>query len=327
MLADLYRRGYMPWAVDLSAAFGHPLDEPDAGLLVPADLDQLPISDLLIHLNPRLFADAVAVFSQRLREHARIIAYWVWELPVISEEWRESARLCSAIWVPSPFVASAMFAGLPHFAGEIRIIPHQVDLDPMPRLNREQQRILREQYGIAPSEFVCGVSFSFSSNYARKNPTAGIDAFTRAFPSFDTAARLFVRAHDSQHYKELSEHLVSYGAIDSRITVFDPQLCKWPIRDFFSSLNVFLSLHRSEGYGLQIAEAAQAGIPTLATAWGLAPDICDRCEVIQIGYHLVSPLDPQGFYTQLEGAKWAEPDIDDAVRWLRILRGKHVPWS
>jgi glycosyltransferase involved in cell wall biosynthesis len=324
MLADLHRRGYSAWAVDLSAPLLHPLDEHSAGLLIPADLDQLPISDLLIHLNPPLFANAVGCFSQSLRDRARITGYWAWELPVVSDAWRKCAHLCSAIWVPSPFVASTMFAGLSDFTGEIRVIPHQVDLDPMPRLTRDQRRILRESNEIAPSEFVCGVSFSFTSNYARKNPTAAVDAFMRAFSLLDPKPKLLIRAHDSQHHRKLFEHLVSYAEVDPRITVFDPLNRRWPINEFLPCLDVFLSLHRSEGYGLQIAEAAQAGVATLATGWGLAPDICARPEVITIGYRLVTALDPQGFYMQFDGAKWAEPDIDDAARWLRVLRARHT---
>ncbi len=327
MLIDLVRRGYMARAVDLSAPLAHSLDEPDAGLILPVDLERLPVSDLIIHVNPPLFASAMASFPESVLKRTRIVAYWAWELPVLSDEWRECARLCSAIWVPSPFVADAMFAGLPNFAGEIRVVPHQVDLDPMPRLSAEQRRILRERYGIAPSEFACGASLSFHSNYARKNPTGAVDAFMRAFSPLDQNARLLIRAHDGQHHRRLFDHLVSYSAEDPRITVFDPITRKWPISEFFSSLDVFMSLHRSEGYGLQVAEAAQAGVSTLATAWGLAPDIRSRPEVFTVGYRLITPLDPEGFYMQFDGAKWAEPDIDDAVRWLRILRANHAAKS
>ena len=327
MLIDLNRRGYSARAVDLSAAFHFRLDESGVGLLVPEDLDQLPVSDLIIHCNPPLFAAAVECFSATVRERTRIIAYWAWELSVVSDAWRDCAKLCSAIWVPSPFVANAMFLGLPDFVGEISVVPHQVDLDPMPKLDREQRRMLRERYGIAPSEFVCGASFSFDSNYARKNPIAAVDAFMRAFSPLDDSARLLIRAGDSGNHPNLFEHLVSYSAIDRRISVFDPRVRTWPPADFFPSLDVFISLHRSEGYGLQIAEAAQAGITTLATGWGLAPDIVERPEIIGIGYRLVPPLDPQGFYIEFKDAVWAEPDIDDAARWLSVLRRKHSPWA
>lgn len=64
----------------------------------------------------------------------------------------------------------------------------------------------------------------------------------------------------------------------------------------------------------------------LATAWGLAPDILARPETIPIGYRIVRVLDPQGFYSQFPGARWAEPDIDEAASWLRLLRDRHVPW-
>jgi len=192
--------------------------------------------------------------------------------------------------------------GVTGFWREIHVVPHQVNLDPL----------LRN-----------GTAFSFDSNYRRRNPVAAVDAFMRAFSPLDEDCRLFVRCQESVDFGELYDHLVSYAAGDPRIHVFDVASQPWPIGEFLASLDVFISLHRSEGYGLQIAEAAQAGVPVLATAWGLAPDIAVRPEVRSIGYRLVSVLDPQRFYTGLSGARWAEPDIDDAVRWLRRLREMH----
>src|SRR5579875_59029 len=323
MLRDLRHRGYVAHAIDLSQSLGARLHLDEGGLLLPSDVDELGLTDLLIHCNPPLFAHAVSRFSERVRNRVHLVAYWTWELTVVSDEWRESARLCSSIWVPSPFVAHSLLAELPDFGGEIHVVPHQVDRDPLRPLDAEERREIREKHGIRSEAFVCGAAFSFDSNYMRKNPLAAVDAFTRAFSPLDEKCKLFIRCQESADFGELYDHLVSYAAGDPRIHVFDAASQPWPIGEFLASLDVFISLHRSEGYGLQIAEAAQAGVPVLATAWGLAPDIAVRPEVRSIGYRLVSVLDPQRFYTGLSGARWAEPDIDDAVRWLRRLREMH----
>ncbi len=93
------------------------------------------------------------------------------------------------------------------------------------------------------------------------------------------------------------------------------------MEDFIGVLDVFIALPRSEGYGLQIAEAAQAGVNVLATGWRLAPDIAARPQVHTIDYKLVEPIDPQNFYDQFPGAIWADPDLDHAAKTLRMLRG------
>ena len=46
-----------------------------------------------------------------------------------------------------------------------------------------------------------------------------------------------------------------------------------PINDFYAAIDIYLSTSRAEGYGLNLVEAAQAGIPVVTTGWRLAPEI------------------------------------------------------
>jgi hypothetical protein len=203
MLLDLRRRGYTVNAIDLSSSLYYALDETDAGLLSPCDLERLSVRELIIHINPPLFEAALDAFPPAVLNHVRVTGYWAWELTVLSDEWRDCAKRCSAIWAPSPFLAKTFAAELPDFTGEIAVIPHQVDLAPPPELNPEERLRLRQRHDLEPTQFVCGTNFAFLSNYARKNPMGAIDAFTQAFPPEDRAARLLVRTHDSERYPEL----------------------------------------------------------------------------------------------------------------------------
>jgi glycosyltransferase involved in cell wall biosynthesis len=324
MVRDMRAKGVAVYPVDISRSLHTPRTLDPAGLLEPEDLRDLTVTDLIIHMNPPLFINALRAFNESDIRDAAIIGYWAWELQKVSDEWREASRCCDAIWAPSPFVANTLFIELPEFTGDIKIVPHPVDCDPVPRLNPEQKRVLRETYCIAPRSFVVGYAFSFNSNYARKNPTGAIDAFRLAFLETDTRVRLLLRCHDGDHQTHLMAHLKSYIGSDDRITVIEAAERSWPISEFYSCLDAYLSLHRSEGYGLQLAEAAQAGTAVIATGWGLAPDIARRPEVNSVHYRLVVPLDPQGFYTQFEGALWAEPDLVQAARLLTAVRARRV---
>jgi glycosyltransferase involved in cell wall biosynthesis len=313
-------KGVATYAVDISRSLHAPLTCGPAGLLEPEDLCDLSVTDLVIHMNPPIFVEALRRFNESDLHDVSVVGYWVWELQKISDEWRDASHYCDAIWVPSPFVANTLFAELPRFAGDIRIVPHPVDCDPMPRRTPEQKRALREAYGIAPRTFVVGYAFAFNSNYARKNPVGVIDAFRLAFPEPDTHARLLLRCHDADYHPRLMAHLKSYIGGDDRIAIIDAAKQSWPMNEFYSCVDTYLSLHRSEGYGLQLAEAAQAGTAVIATGWGLAPDIARRPEVSSVDYRLVVPLDPQGFYTKFDGARWAEPDLIQAARLLTQVR-------
>jgi glycosyltransferase involved in cell wall biosynthesis len=105
---------------------------------------------------------------------------------------------------------------------------------------------------------------------------------------------------------------------DPRILLFDGARRNLPVRDLYEALDVYLSPHRSEGYGLTLAEAADLGTAVIATGWGLPADIAARPEVQSIGWRLVPVEDPQGIYT-IAQARWAEPDIAEAAAKLRAL--------
>ncbi len=324
MLADFRMQGVLASAIDLSRVLHHPLTLAPPGLLEPSDTLDHGLTDLIVHMNPPLFEEALSHFPSAVLDAASVVGYWAWELDVVSDQWRRAAERCDAIWVPSPYVANAMFTGLPAFGGDIRVVPHAVDRDPMPALDAAARHKLRARHGFGPDDFVVGFAFAFGSNYTRKNPVGAIDAFTRAFAETDRTCHLLLRCHEVADNPRLFSHLRGYVGDDDRITVIDASANPFPIVDFYNCLDVFLSLHRSEGYGLAIAEAAQAGIRAIATGWGLAPDIMRRPEVWTVGSRLVPPLDPQNVYSAYEGAMWAEPDLAQAARLLRQARAERA---
>src|SRR5437660_10871119 len=96
-------------AVDLSEALHKPIDSSFPNLRTPEQLATSGITDLVIHVNPPEFMNALDQFSPAMLNGVSVIGYWVWELPVVSDEWRECAKYCDSLWVPSPFVAKTLF--------------------------------------------------------------------------------------------------------------------------------------------------------------------------------------------------------------------------
>jgi glycosyltransferase involved in cell wall biosynthesis len=308
-------------AVDLSEALHKPLDSTFPNLRKPHEVADCGITDLVIHVNPPEFIDALNQFSPAALKEVSIIGYWVWELPILSDEWRECAKYCDALWAPSPFVAKTLFLEIPRFPGEIKVVPYPVERDPMPRLSESEKLDVRTAHHLKNDQFVVGYSFAFSSNYARKNPTAAIDAFRLAFPESDRSNVLLIRCLDARpHNERLFNHLISYAGSDDRIRIIDADQHRFPIDQFFACLNVFLALFRSEGYGLNLIEAAQVGLAVIATGWTIAADIAARPEVRTVGYRLVVPLDPQHAYEKFDGGLWAEPDLSQAAKVLQQLK-------
>ena len=90
-------------------------------------------------------------------------------------------------------------------------------------------------------------------------------------------------------------------------------------------VDVYVSLHRSEGFGLGMAEAMRLGKPVIATAYSANTDFCTAANSRQVGYRLVAISDEDHRYhppmTGLyrAGQLWADPDLEQAAYWMRDL--------
>lgn len=321
MLADLERRGRRVTAVDVTRLLGLPGGQPPDGVADGRAVTGLPPGRVVVHLNPPLYATLFLRLPKAFRRASRMIGYWAWELDRVPEGWAHEMRLADEIWVPSDFVAGAVRTRLPAVGPPVvRVVPHAVDALPFgPRRTAADIAAARTRHGLPDTAFIAGFSFAMSSNYARKNPMAAVAAFQAAFPAGGaTEACLVLRCNDADVWPPGFRELSAAAATDRRILLLDGKARRMPIGDLYLACDVYLSLHRSEGYGLNLAEAADLGTPVIATGWGLAADIAARPEVQQVGWRLVPVRDPQRAYTE-PGAQWAEPDVADAAAKLRTL--------
>jgi hypothetical protein len=275
--------------------------------------------DLVVHVNPPSMRDVIRRLPRALVTQTSVVAYWAWELNLLPTDWARDAAVADAIWVPSPFVADAVRASLPDFAGDVRVEPYAVDIDPVPRRTPERSAKVRVAHNIGEGAFVVGFSFTMASNYARKNPVAVIDAFQRAFPASQSeSALLILRCPDLEVFPQGAAELRARAGADPRIRLLDRKTIG--IVDFYHLIDVFVSLARAEGYGLQLVEALDAGAAVVTTAWSISPEILAREGVRQVGARIVPVVDAQGVYGRVPGGQWAEPDINQAAYHLRKLK-------
>jgi glycosyltransferase involved in cell wall biosynthesis len=83
-----------------------------------------------------------------------------------------------------------------------------------------------------------------------------------------------------------------------------------------AAADIILSLHRSEGFGLVLAEAMLLARPVIATGWSGNMAFMNQQSAALVDYQLVPPNDPRQVY---HGSAWAEPDQGGAVAHLRRL--------
>lgn len=181
---------------------------------------------------------------------------------------------------------------------------------------------IRSRYGIAANEFVVFFNFDFGSSYYRKNPEGAMRAFADAFRDVPNTRLVFktMRAKTRPDLLMPIEALAAELGISDRLTMIHNYV---PERDLFGLTNacdVYLSLHRGEGFGITLAEAMAMGKPVVCTNWSSTTEFCKPDCAIPIPYRMV-PVPPNQvdhpYYQQVK--EWAEPDIDAAATALRSL--------
>jgi glycosyltransferase involved in cell wall biosynthesis len=79
----------------------------------------------------------------------------------------------------------------------------------------------------------------------------------------------------------------------------------------------FVSLHRSEGFGLPIAETMALGKAVIVTQWSGNVDFTDESCAACVDYRIQPLGEDYGPYEARQ--QWAEPNIETAARWMRDL--------
>jgi len=263
---------------------------------------------LVLHINAPLLPLAMLRLGRKVLRGRPIIGYWAWELPIVPPDWHAAVKFVHEVWVPSRFTAEALEDLLP---GRVRVVPHPVAIA-TPTAEPD-----RHGFGLPPDTVTVLVSFNLASSFERKNPLAAIAAFRAAFG--DRNDRLLVIKigfpdHFPADLARLHEAIGGSRNIRLDAGTLSPQRS----RSLTASVDIVLSLHRSEGFGLVPAEAMLLGKPVIATGWSGNMDFMDASCAVPIGYRLVPVQDPRGVY-DISGAVWAEADLNETVEQLRRL--------
>jgi glycosyltransferase involved in cell wall biosynthesis len=267
-----------------------------------------PYATNLFHIN----ADQMRVAREQLgpeffRDHYNI-GYWAWELSNFPDEWRDAIDLVDEIWAPSRFVQKAISKAT---TKPVVWMPLPVEF-PEP----DGQGRHRERFGLPEDRFLFLFTFDFSSFAARKNFRGCIEAFHTAFPESEEASLVIKTIRHPHHKREFWDLLRAIGD-DRRIFLIDRVLRRPELHELMAACDSFVSLHRSEGFGLGVAEAMYLGKPVIATNYSGNVDFTKPENSCLVDYRLV-PVKP-GEYLFPEGQVWADPNLDQGAMYMRRL--------
>lgn len=242
---------------------------------------------------------------------------WPWETQIWPKEWECMIPLADGFWPASTFTAEALKPFSHPDRRPLQVMPMAVHIDQPQQYRSEQRRhATRDHWGLDREAFLVLFVFDAKSSLTRKNPWGAIEAFQRAFPqNGPDNVQLVIKVLSPSQPNQEWENLQHHAAADVRLKVIEAELGRSELLELMGACDVFLSLHRSEGFGRGIAEAGILGLQVVCSTWGGNADFCRGepfypvpCTPIQI-----SP----GCYDHAENHWWGEPDLTHAARQLK----------
>ena len=228
-----------------------------------------------------------------------------WELSEIPTDKIEDLNLYDEIWVPSRFVYDAV---IKVFKKKIFVIPPFVDI-------RCDYSIKKNYFGLKEGIFHFLFSFDYNSSIFRKNPVAVVKAFQAAFPKNDHSVGLVIKSNDPVKSSIDPNMIRSLKNADARIIFIEDYLDRQMMLSLINCCDCYVSLHRSEGYGMGIAESICLGRKVVATNYSGNVDFMNQINSLPVDYKIV-PLESHQYYLA-SGNFWAEPHHESAVQQLR----------
>jgi hypothetical protein len=276
---------------------GHPADDMQfVNVSSPADCPKFSCSILCMNLIEfEKFLDLYEDFSSTF---GHVILQAPWELPKLPDIANKTLQKVDEFWAISEFVKTAYLEAGFNNVVSVPLPCRSPSEGTAPLLKRTQNR-----------PFTLLYIFDASSFWARKNPMAAVRSFQFAFRNNEDV-RLVLKvtnSHRNPEFKEFSRLCQS----DPRIVLKTETQSDSELTRLFDSIDCYLSLHRSEGFGRTIAEACLNQKPVIATNWSGSCDILPINSELLVKFSLVELK--QGDYPFSDKQVWAEPDEQDAA--------------
>ncbi len=287
-----------------------PLSSRDAPRGAPVDGAGAAHPVTLVCANPDGMTGARDELGPGAFEGRHVVGLWWWEVAALPARWLRAFDLVDEVWAGSRFVADVFAA----------VAPVPVVHMPIPVRDPVCSERGRAQLGLPADAFLFGFVFDHASVAGRKNPLGLIEAFSRAFPAADEDAGVALVLKTLGGERHAGEHaaLVLAAASHPAIHVIDEHLATPDKNALIRALDCYVSLHRSEGFGLTIAEAMLLQTPVIATDYGGSRDFVTPFNALLVDARPVA-IGP-GHDPYPDDGEWAQPDLDHAAAQMRAVR-------
>lgn len=249
---------------------------------------------------------AIPSFWPRWAYTARnVIAITVWEADPIPPVWHRALSGAVDVWVPCEFNVHAFgkALGIPPFRLPYALPASNgrgcVDADALPAFR--------------PRDFIFYSIFDWQY---RKNAEGMMEAFLQAFPQeCDAVLLLKTIPRATDEAQRTLEQIRSRTGSRSRVIVCGEVFEEAQINGLHERGDCYVSLHRGEGWGYPLFEAAARGTPVVASAQGGPLDFLDPARHRLVPCRDQAVQEPYFLFTR--EMQWGEPGLSAATTALR----------
>ncbi len=174
---------------------------------------------------------------------------------------------------------------------------------------------VRGRYGLGEDDFVVFYNFDLGS-FHRKNPFSAMRAFAKALGK-EPSAKLVFKLNLAKSFPDrivwLRDEARRLG-IENQLVLVTGYIPRKDVYGLTNACDVYLSLHRAEGFGIGVAEAMQLGKPVIVTDYSSTTEFCNTENSLPIPYRLI-PIQKGEYFESMR--TWADANVDTAAEALR----------
>jgi glycosyltransferase involved in cell wall biosynthesis len=270
------------------------------------NINNYPVN--IVHVNMdtiySFFKEKTAAFF----ENKYNIGYWAWEMEEFPEEYVEYFKYYDEIWTCSRYCLDSMSlkSNIP-----VVNIPHAIDID-------EKEINKNFETGLSSADYNFLFVFDYNSLIERKNTLALIDAYEKAFGKDNEKVKLVLKTSiPGGHLSRARKKVIARIDNNKSIIYKEEMLRRNDLLALMNFADCYISLHRSEGFGLTMAEAMALGKPVIATGYSGNLDFMNVNNSFLVKYRMIKhdydlSVLPKNNY-------WSEPDTDHAAELMRFV--------
>lgn len=261
---------------------------------------------IIVHSIPTFWKDIFNKYPNKKK-----IGMTVWETDKLHKQWIDDINLADEVIVPcewnkAVFINSGVIK-------PIHVIPH---------IYKQQPEIYSNIKGILDKDYVF---YTIGQWHNRKGISDTIKAYLNEFNNEDEVVLLIktfaFSFKDSE--KEIIKRYV-YEIVESyenpaKIILILDELNQEQIDAIHTRGDCYVSLCKSEGWGLGAFDAAGRGNPVIMTNYGGQLDFLKVGNHMLIDYNLITVEGMPWIWGYESDQKWAQPDITQASKFMRVM--------